>query len=190
MIILPRTYATVPIFCIFRVWLTCRKHLMLYWSAFNKHLTKLLRHSFRRTESLHTPHFLLKHLRDGTQLSVSNPHPSRASHVRLQLRLHAIDCRQSRHSYNLPFGVGQHVACENVAKQMRFKIIVNSRSKSVVKRLSAHPSLHHGALFQSVVIIRQRRGVAAHLHAPVFFLRSATTFCNEASALRLRGKPV
>lgn len=46
---------------------------MLYWSAFNKHLTKLLRHSFRRTESLHTPHFLLKHLRDGTQLSVSNP---------------------------------------------------------------------------------------------------------------------
>ena len=67
---------------------------------------------------------------------------------------------------------------------MRFKIIVNSRSKSVVKRLSTHPSLHHGALFQSVVIIRQRRGVAAHLHAPVFFSALSHYFLQRGKRIK------
>ena len=81
--------------------------------------------------------------------------------MRLQLRPASFERRQRAHGDEFALRVGQVVACEDVAEEVRLKVIVGSGGESVVERASRQFRLHLGALPQRVVALGQRVGVAA-----------------------------
>ena len=81
--------------------------------------------------------------------------------MRLELRAAALERGKGADGDQFALGVGQVVAGEDVAEEMRLKIIVGSGGEVVVEWAAGELRLHLGALLQGVVAGRQRVGVAA-----------------------------
>ena len=92
-------------------------------------------------------------------LCIGESHVARAADVRLQLRLAPFETGQRADRNQLALGVGEVVACEDVAEEMGLKIIIGGRGEGVVERLSGQLRLHRGALLEGVVAFGQRGGV-------------------------------
>ena len=96
-------------------------------------------------------------MHDADQLFLGDAHVERTAHMGLQLRHHALKAAQRADGHQLAVGMGQHVAGEDVAEEVRLEVVVLGGAELVVERLSAELGLHLGALLQGIVAVGQRR---------------------------------
>ena len=82
----------------------------------------------------------------------------------LQLRHHAFQAAQRADGDQLAVGVGEQVAGEDVAEEMRLEVVVLGGAEVIVERLPAELRLHLGALLEGIVATRQRRRFGTYLH--------------------------
>ena len=82
----------------------------------------------------------------------------------LKLRHHTFQSAQRTDGDQLAVGMGEQVAGEDVAEEMRFEVIILSGAEVVVEGLSAELGLHLGALLEGVVGVGQRRRFCTYLH--------------------------
>ena len=115
---------------------------------------------------LREAHFLLQERRERAELDIGHAHVPGAGDVGHQLRLAAWQGGNGADRDDFALGEGQVVPGEDVAEQMGLQIEVGLRGEGIGERLAADEfRLHLGALFQRIVVLRQRVGLAAFLHA-------------------------
>ena len=110
---------------------------------------------------LNVAHPCGQHGGDGAYLGVCKPHVAGPADVRLKLGGAALESGQRADGDQLALGVGEIVAGEDVAEEVRLEIIVGGGGEVVIEGPSSEARLHLGALPQGVVAGSHGRGVAA-----------------------------
>ena len=107
--------------------------------------------------------FFLQQCRQGPQFGIANAHVPGSGDVGDQLRLASRQGGDSADSNNLAVGETQVVTGKNITEQVSLEVIVRSRDKTVVERLSRQLSLYGRSLFQCIIIGRKRIGLFSGL---------------------------